>query len=86
VKLGHEASGPADLIEAYLARWLSESEPGRAIVEGLGGFEAAMDTMWEALNVGAIKLKADANGFTGIKMCNPPQRPAKQIARPVRKR
>jgi hypothetical protein len=42
-----------------------------------------MDAMWEALNAGAIKLEADADGFTGIRMCNPPQRPAKQIARPL---
>jgi hypothetical protein len=37
--------GPAERIEAYLARWLRESEPGRLMVEGLGGLEAAMDAM-----------------------------------------
>jgi hypothetical protein len=84
VRPGQQASGgPAELIEAYLARWLRASELGRLTIGGMGGFEAAMDAMWEALNAGAIKLEADADGFTGIRMCNPPQRPARQIARPL---
>jgi hypothetical protein len=77
------SGGPAELIEAYLARWLRESELGRLTVEGMGGFDAAMAAMWEALNAGAIKLEADADGFTGIRMCNPPQRPTTNIARPL---
>ena len=83
VRLGRKASGPADLIETYFGVWLRGTEMGRITVAGMGGFEAAMDAMWEALNAGAIKLEADADGFTGITMCDPPQRPARQIARPV---
>jgi hypothetical protein len=87
VKPGQKANGgPADLVEVYIARWLRNTELGRLTVRGLGGFEAAMDGMWEALNAGAIKLEADRDGFTGIRLCDPPQRPAKQIARPAARR
>jgi hypothetical protein len=73
----------ARLIEAYAELWLRESAMGQAAVAKLG-FDAAMDGLWDALNHGFIKLEGDEEGFTGLQLCDPPEPPLVQLARPAR--
>jgi hypothetical protein len=73
--------GVAQLIEAYFAHWLKHADIGPQQVATLG-FEGAMDALWEALNLGFIKLEGDQNGITGILPIHPPEPPESPLQRP----
>jgi hypothetical protein len=73
----------AKLIEAFVARWLIETDLGQSAVEKFG-FEEAMDSIFEALNLGVLKITGSPHALTGIRICKRPVPPSRTIHRPGR--
>jgi len=70
----------AEMVEFFVSEWLRETEPGRAVLAAIA-FNDAIDHVVELLNAGLLKLTANADGFTGIRICNPPEPPIGRIVR-----
>jgi len=75
----HSAAA-ALVIERYVEKWLRDTELGRAVLENFA-FDEAVDSVFELLNAGFLKIIGTPTGFTGIRVCVPPRPPKTPIHR-----
>lgn len=73
----------ASVVEDLLIAWMQASPAGRDIMADMG-FEQAMESAWELLNKGMIKLAMDDSGLA-VRTCLPPEPPLIILERPAKR-
>ena len=75
----------AILIESYIRLRLTEGDVGKRLLTHLDlEMEPAIDSVFELINGGFLKLQCDGTAFTDLTLCIPPSPPSVRVARPQR--
>jgi hypothetical protein len=70
------------VVETFVRLWLTKTDAGQRMLAHLDlEIESAIDSVFELLNAGFLKLETDGTAFTGLQLCLPPSPPNETIQR-----
>jgi hypothetical protein len=70
------------VIETFVRLWLTQTGTGQRMLTHLNmGIEPAIDSIFELLNTGFLKLETDGTALTGLELCLPPSPPSETVQR-----